>query len=77
MAIWEADMLFVEKKTNKRRCSFTLLLPQRLSVTMLLLHDKRTGSTKKRVMLLLVDAMEASSTRHDRDGHTGKAIRCP
>jgi hypothetical protein len=29
MAIWEANTLFVEKETNKRRCSFTLLLPQR------------------------------------------------
>jgi hypothetical protein len=30
MAIWEADTLFVEKETNKRRCSFMLLLlPQR------------------------------------------------
>jgi hypothetical protein len=30
MVIWEADTLFVEKETNKRRCSFMLLLlPQR------------------------------------------------
>jgi hypothetical protein len=74
MAIWEADTLFVEKETDKRRCSFMLLLPQRDDVA----ATRQENQTNKETCDVAAGtAMEASGTRHDRDGRTRKAIRYP